>query len=784
MKKKLLLLLLMVVTFSMQTHAVLKEKDLGNTLSILRTELTNYRTELERQSGFMKEQQEQITKNIISVLNQSNQNSLMLYSQKQDYIFDMTYACHEATEQYHKFQRNVTPFMNYINKNKGEIARYDSLIASLSTMPTKQLSDKSQIDRNVCLTLAINIRHTLQENSDQMSDYIRFYNMADQRLRNLNNYANKRYLDIQTSIFNNGGDNYLSILSNIGSKFRSTEMSVYDKYRPMSHSQWDSRVIAGLFSTILLFALISIFLNLFIIRILVTKLMKTDRFKGLEESFLAKRTCIILAMTVITFAVILGVVRMSVNQNFIIMASNLLVEYTWLLGVILMSLLLRLDRDQIKSAFRIYTPLIVISFIVIVFRIILIPNDLVNLIFPPILLICFLWQWNVITRHNKNVPRSDVFYSYISLVVFSASVISSWIGYTLLSVQMLIWWVMQLTCILTITCISDWLKSVARHRHLDILPITRTWFYTLIYKVILPILGVASVIIAIYWSADVFNMSDTTWMIFNKHFIDSTNFCVSIFSISQVIVLYIIFSYISNTSRELLKLYFERRDPLTAASRIIMARNVLQILVWGTWLLISLAIFRVSNTWLVVVSGGLSTGVGFASKDILENIYYGISLMAGRIKIGDYIECDGTRGKVNSISYTSTTIETIYGSIIAFQNSQLFTKNYKNMTRNHGYELDVLEVGVAYGTDISQARKILEDAIMQLDCIFKKRGVKVVLKSFGDSSVVLHVLVWVPVLTKTGSEGEIMECIYNTLNKNNIEIPFPQRDLHIIDTND
>ncbi len=62
--------------------------------------------------------------------------------------------------------------------------------------------------------------------------------------------------------------------------------------------------------------------------------------------------------------------------------------------------------------------------------------------------------------------------------------------------------------------------------------------------------------------------------------------------------------------------------------------------------------------------------------------------------------------KVSSISYTSTMLEAIDGSVIAFQNAQLFSKNYKNMTRNHGYELDILEVGVAYGTNVKQVKKI------------------------------------------------------------------------------
>jgi small-conductance mechanosensitive channel len=190
-------------------------------------------------------------------------------------------------------------------------------------------------------------------------------------------------------------------------------------------------------------------------------------------------------------------------------------------------------------------------------------------------------------------------------------------------------------------------------------------------------------------------------------------------------------------------------------------------------------VFNVSNQWLVILSAGFSTGIGFASKDILENIYYGISLMAGRIKIGDLIVCDGVRGTVSSISYTSTMIDTTDGSVIAFQNSQLFTKNYKNLTRNHGFECHILDVGVAYGTKVADAKKVIVDAVSRLKCINKKKGVSVVLKELGDSALVLKVIVWVNVFTQYGDDGIILEAIYNALNEHDIEIPFPQTDVHI-----
>ena len=153
--------------------------------------------------------------------------------------------------------------------------------------------------------------------------------------------------------------------------------------------------------------------------------------------------------------------------------------------------------------------------------------------------------------------------------------------------------------------------------------------------------------------------------------------------------------------------------------------------------------------------------------------------MAGRIKIGDYIICDGVRGKVSSINYTSTMLEALDGSVIAFQNSQLFTKNYKNMTKNHGYELDVLEVGVAYGSNIKEVKELLVNAITELGVTFSKQPVTVRLKSFDDSCITLKILVWVNVFTQGSDIGVIMECIYETLNKNGIEIPFPQREITI-----
>lgn len=785
MKKRLYIIILLMVAFVLPSNAVLKEANLDTTLYMLRTELTNYHIDLEKQNQAAKAQQLAVIQELISIVKQADQNSIMLYSQRNGYIFDMTYACHEATEQFKKFKSKAVPFRQMIKKNNVEVARFDSLINYLYGMNTMFLSEEAQVNRNVDLTLAVNIRRQLVEKQKQLQAYVQAYDRTDRKLQALNDYANRRYEDIQNSIFNNGGDNYLRILRNISMNYKEAKTSVTEKYKlvPGMMSQWDVRIIFILFGIIVFWGLISIFLNLFTIRIVITQLMKHGMFENRKESFMAKRPCLIMAMTVVTFAVILGIVRMAVTQNFVIMASQLLVEYSWLVGVILVSILLRVDNDKIKNTFRIYSPLMLVGFIVIVFRIILIPNDLVNLIFPPVLLLCALWQWNVIGRKHNQVLRTDKTYAFISLAVFGVSTIFAWTGFTLLAVQLIIWWTMQLTCVLTITCCEGWLSVYAKRKKLADKAITDKWLYRFIYKVLLPISGVLSFIISIYWAADVFNMSDTTWEIFNKDYIKTSNFTASLFSISVVACLYFLFNYINITSVDFMRHHFEKADPASAASKIVMFKNVMQVIIWGIWLMIVLNVFQVGKSWLLAIFAGLSTGLGFASKDILENIYYGVSLMMGRVKVGDYIICDGTRGKVSSISYTSTMLEATDGSVIAFQNSQLFSKNYKNMTKNHGYELDILEVGIAYGSNVKEVKQILIDALIKLDCIYQDKGVKVLLKSFDDSCITLRIVVWVNVLTQAIDDATIMECIYDTLNDHNIEIPFPQREITIKQVN-
>ena len=130
-----LVCLLFTLCVCLHAGAVLKEKNLKSTLSVLRAELetsfSEQRQNLARYSAYNQIQH----KEMISLMQRSDQIALMLYSQKQDFTFDMTYACHEATEMYREFNKRRVPYDRILVRLDAEIQRYQYLTETLSNIP-------------------------------------------------------------------------------------------------------------------------------------------------------------------------------------------------------------------------------------------------------------------------------------------------------------------------------------------------------------------------------------------------------------------------------------------------------------------------------------------------------------------------------------------------------------------------------------------------------------------------------------------------------------------------
>ena len=89
-----------------------------------------------------------------------------------------------------------------------------------------------------------------------------------------------------------------------------------------------------------------------------------------------------------------------------------------------------------------------------------------------------------------------------------------------------------------------------------------------------------------------------------------------------------------------------------------LANNLISVLVWFLYAVVIVNLLNIPTGAMAMVGTGLAAGVGLAMKDIINNAVYGIQLMSGRLKVGDWIVCDGMRGQVSDISYQSTQVRT------------------------------------------------------------------------------------------------------------------------------
>ena len=869
--KKFLSLAALLLLFAIPAGSVLKEKDLARTLGVLKAELqTTYEQQQAFMQSYEQQGMQQ-HKQLIWYMHQCEQIGLMLYSQSTDNTFDMAYACQQAANLKRDLDSRNSKMRQYdkfIARLKQEIERTDYLIRSLKRMPpvidadsilsssdsvlfqaidslagkkdslliARESMDEEKIaimeeenkeipddeeetleplfltraqrrDRDACILFADTIRGNMQRFLENLEAENTYYQSVREKVLELDEYAQSRYRLLQENIFRNGGANYFSVLASLPMQMMMAKSTIDMKYKPFEgherlYSEWRGATVLFISIFLVFYLALALGISYIVLRWLLPKKWRGPDFK-------VKRTMLNNVVGIALFAIIVMLVRAFAQRNFIQMSTGLIINIAWLLEAIFLSLYVRLKGEQMRHAAIIYTPLMVLAFIVILFRIVLIPNTLVSLIFPPILLAFNIWQYVVAKRHRQYLPMLDKVYTHITDIALIFSCIAAWIGYTLLAVQVMIWWTFQLAAIMTITFIYDLTKKyearyllrrigtgttdMSRHELLRRMKkgefIDQTWFYDLFCRTIVPILAVLSVLVSIYWAAQVFEMTSLCKKIFMRDIVNQTNIIrISLFWVCMAAALFFVFRYVNYALRSFYLHYRKQLSDDNTAINKTLARNIIGILCWGLYIILVLIIFKVPRDGISIVGAGLATGLGFAMQSILENFFYGISLMTGRIHVGDYIECDGIAGKVESITYQSTQITTTDGSVIAFLNSALFSKNFKNMTRNHRYELIKIPIGVAYGTDIEQVRQLLIEAITPI-CKEKNGAgqtitdtdipVSVAFSDFGDSSVDLKVGIWMLVEEKFALTARIKEVIYNTLNKNGIEIPFPQRDVHI-----
>ena len=238
--------------------------------------------------------------------------------------------------------------------------------------------------------------------------------------------------------------------------------------------------------------------------------------------------------------------------------------------------------------------------------------------------------------------------------------------------------------------------------------------------------------------------------------------------------------------------YILRRGKCVLESRIFthlsmdpgVKHTIIALLMYGAWILVgllTLAIVGVNLKNLAIVFGALSVGIGFGLQNIVNNFVSGIIILFERpIKEGDWVVINGQEGIVRHIRIRATELETFDNSSVLIPNADILSGNVMNWTHgNMNGRIDV-RVSVAYGTDLERARDILLAQAKQDPRILENPKPYVWVLCFADSGIDMELrCVTGQVMSKGSIKSDLMMAVYRAFNENKIEIPFPQRVVHI-----
>jgi len=209
--------------------------------------------------------------------------------------------------------------------------------------------------------------------------------------------------------------------------------------------------------------------------------------------------------------------------------------------------------------------------------------------------------------------------------------------------------------------------------------------------------------------------------------------------------------------------------------------RVVKLLVLVIALVIALGTAGMDVTALIAGIGVAGVGVGLAVQGVLGNLVAGLTIIFTKpFRVGEYIEIAGVSGQVKRIELFST-------MLVHSDMSRVMVPNRKivgEILHNYGQirQLD-LSVGVAYGTNMDSALKIIRDILAASSRVLKDPAPAVGIAALGDSSVQIMVKPWIAVADYVPAQVEIYEMILNQFRAGKIEIPFPQREVRLLNNN-
>ena len=203
-------------------------------------------------------------------------------------------------------------------------------------------------------------------------------------------------------------------------------------------------------------------------------------------------------------------------------------------------------------------------------------------------------------------------------------------------------------------------------------------------------------------------------------------------------------------------------------------------LLWGLGILVSLNVMGLSTTSIAVAFGALSIGLGFGLQNIFNNFVSGLILLFERpVQVGDVVQVNEIWGTITKINVRSTVVQTYDNASLIIPNSDMISNQVTNWSFKDLRLRRNIVVGVAYGSNTELVRETLLEIAQGHPKVLKRPKPDVLFDDFGDSALIFRLRLWTTIEHFIAMETDVRFEIDRLFREKNIEIAFPQRDIHI-----
>ena len=263
------------------------------------------------------------------------------------------------------------------------------------------------------------------------------------------------------------------------------------------------------------------------------------------------------------------------------------------------------------------------------------------------------------------------------------------------------------------------------------------------------------------------------------------------YSVTVMKLIIAIFVFLSSFFLSSWGSHWIKRRMLKRFKASITASNAVQritfYILWVAFALIALNIVKIPLTAFAFMGGAFAVGIGFGMQNIFNNLISGFIVIFSRpFKVNDILDVAGVQGTVEDIGSRSTTIKTWDGFDVILPNRYFLENNVTNWTKTDLRKREVLKVGVSYDCDSREVEKLLLGIVSEHSQVLKNPAPFVIFKNFGDSALEFEIYYWIELRKSSGMKvsSDLRHHISAVFKREGINIPYPQRDIHIIKEND